>query len=167
VGRFLPYKRFDLAINAFNQLGWPLKIIGDGPDRKKLMKKAKENIEFIGLVSDDKLKDYYAHCQAFILPQEEDFGIVSVEAMASGRPVIAFKSGGALEIIQSEITGLFFEEQTTDSLINALKKFKTINFKPEVIRQEALKFDQEKFKEKIKKFINEHWNRHKSFSPRG
>ncbi|MBU1255343.1 glycosyltransferase [Patescibacteria group bacterium] len=167
VGRFLSYKKFDLAIDAFNQLGWPLKIIGDGPDKKKLMKRAGENIEFVGLVSDDKLKDYYAHCQAFIFPQEEDFGIVSVEAMASGRPVIAFEKGGALEIIQSGITGLFFKEQTIDSLINALKKFKTIDFNSEIIRQEALKFDQERFKEKIKKFINEHWNRHKSFSPRG
>jgi len=156
VGRSLPYKRFDLAIEAFNQLGWPLKIVGDGPERKKLQAKAKDNIEFLGLVSDEKLRDYYARCQAFVFPQEEDFGITAVEAMASGRPVIAFQSGGALEIVEPETTGVFFKEQTSDSLIQALKKFKPDNFNPQIIRQKAMEFDQEKFKEKIKDFINEH-----------
>jgi glycosyltransferase involved in cell wall biosynthesis len=154
VGRFLPYKRFDLAIEAFNQLGWPLKIIGDGLERKKLQERAKTNIEFVGLVSDDKLKDYYAHCQAFIFPQEEDFGITAVEAMASGRPVIAYQSGGALEIIQSGTTGLFFKEQTPESLIEVLKKFKPADFNPRIIRKRAMEFDQERFKEKIKEFID-------------
>ena len=154
VGRFLPYKRFDLAIKAFNELGYPLKIIGDGPDRKRLEKMANSNIEFIGLVDDNKLKDYYAHCKAFIFPQEEDFGITAVEAMASGRPVIAYGSGGALEIIQDKITGLFFKEQTTDDLINVLKEFDVNNFDPKVIRERAMEFSQEKFKEKIKAFIN-------------
>jgi glycosyltransferase involved in cell wall biosynthesis len=155
VGRFLPYKRFDLAIEAFNQLGLPLKIIGDGPEKKKLQKKAKKNIEFIGLVSDEELKDYYAHCQAFIFPQEEDFGITAVEAMAAGRPVIAYQAGGALEIVQAGITGLFFKEQTPAHLIDTLKKFKTTDFNPKVIREKAMEFDQEKFKEKIKEFIDE------------
>jgi len=158
VGRFLPYKRFDLAIKAFNKLGWPLKIIGDGPERKKLQSLAKDNIEFLGLVSDKELRDYYAHCQAFIFPQEEDFGIAAVEAMASGRPVIAYQSGGVLEIIQPEITGLFFKEQTSDCLIKVLKKFSSYSFNPQIIRKRALEFDQEKFKEKIIKFINEYRN---------
>lgn len=156
VGRFLPYKRFDLAIEAFNELGFPLKIIGDGPDRKKLEQRSKRNIEFVGQVSDEKLKEYYAHCQAFIFPQEEDFGITAVEAMASGRPVIAYQSGGALETIKSGVTGLFFKEQTKESLIEALKKFKSGDFDPKIIRQQAEKFDQEKFKQKIINFINEH-----------
>ena len=155
VGRFLPYKRFDLAVEAFNQLGWPLKIIGDGPEKKKLQEKAQKNIEFIGLVSDDKLKDYYAHCRAFIFPQEEDFGITAVEAMAAGRPVIAYQGGGALEIIEPGITGLFFREQAVPNLIKALKKFNVINFNPKLIRERAMRFDQEGFKEKIKKFIEE------------
>ncbi|MFH1461025.1 MAG: glycosyltransferase, partial [Patescibacteria group bacterium] len=155
VGRFLPYKRFDLAIKAFNQLGWPLKIIGDGPERKKLQAIAKSNIEFIGLVSDDQLKDYYAHCRAFIFPQEEDFGITAVEAMAAGRPVIAYQGGGALEIIESGLTGLFFKEQTHDCLIEALKRFSSINFNPQLIRERALQFDQGIFKEKIRKFIED------------
>ncbi|MBU1292126.1 glycosyltransferase [Patescibacteria group bacterium] len=158
VGRFLPYKRFNLAIEAFNQLGWSLKIIGDGPERKKLEALANDNIEFLGLVSDQKLRDFYAHCQAFIFPQEEDFGITAVEAMASGRPVIAYQGGGILEIIQSEITGLFFKEQTTDCLIEVLKKFNPDNFNSQVIRERALEFDQERFKEKIIKFINEYRN---------
>jgi glycosyltransferase involved in cell wall biosynthesis len=155
VGRFLPYKRFDLAIEAFNQLGLPLKIIGDGPEKKKLQKKAKKNIEFVGLVSDEELKDYYAHCQAFIFPQEEDFGITAVEAMAAGRPVIAYQAGGALEIVQAGITGLFFKEQTPAHLVETLRKFKTTDFDPNVIREKAMEFDQEKFKEKIKEFIDE------------
>ncbi len=156
VGRFLPYKRFDLAIKAFNQLGWPLKIIGDGPDRKRLTKIAKKNIEFVGLVSDDILKYYYAHSRAMIFPQEEDFGITALESMASGRPVIAYQSGGALEIIQPGLTGLFFEKQKTEELIKVLKDFNPSDFDPEEIRQRALEFDKEKFKEKIKRFINEH-----------
>lgn len=153
VGRFLPYKRFDLAIEAFNQLNLPLKIIGDGPDKKKLMKKAKDNIEFIGLVSDDKLKEYYANCRAFIFPQEEDFGITAVEAMASGRPVIAYQAGGALEIIKHGETGLFFKEQSSESLINTLKEFNSFDFNPKLIRQEAARFDLENFKERIKETI--------------
>jgi glycosyltransferase involved in cell wall biosynthesis len=155
VGRFLPYKRFDLAIEAFNQLGLPLKIIGGGPERKKLEKKAKSNIEFVGLVSDERLKDYYARCQAFIFPQEEDFGITAVEAMAAGRPVIAYQAGGALEIIREGATGLFFKEQTADCLIEAVGRFKPADFNPQLIREKAMEFDQEKFKERIKGFINQ------------
>ncbi len=163
VGRFLPYKRFDLAIKAFNESGWPLKIVGDGPERKKLQAMAKSNIEFAGLISDNKLKEYYAHCQAFIFPQEEDFGITAVEAMASGRPVIAYQSGGALETIKPNVTGMFFEDQTPESLIKTLRNFNSNNFNPQLIRERAMEFDQERFKEKIKKFIDEHWYRHKSF----
>ncbi len=153
VGRLLPYKRFDLAIDAFNELGWPLKIIGDGPEKRRLMKKAKENIEFVGLVDDGKLRKYYAHAKAFIFPQEEDFGIVAVEAMAAGRPVIAYQSGGALEIIEPEINGLFFREQTKDHLLETLRKFKINDFDPKIIRAKAMEYDQEGFKNKIKEFI--------------
>lgn len=154
VGRFLPYKRFDLAIEAFNRLGLPLKIIGDGPDKKKLLKKAKSNIEFVGLVSDDRLRDYYANCRAFIFPQEEDFGITVVEAMASGRPVIAYSAGGALEIVERGKTGIFFKEQTPECLAEAVAKFNSDDFNPEQIRQEAMKFDLERFKERIREFID-------------
>ena len=152
-GRFLPYKRFDLAIEAFNRLGWPLKIIGTGPEKKKLMKKAKDNIEFIGLVSDERLRHYYANCQAFIFPQEEDFGITAVEAMAAGRPVIAYKSGGALETVKENETGIFFENQNTGSLIEALDKFSSMKFDSRKIKEHAEQFSQERFTEKIKDFI--------------
>lgn len=155
VGRLLPYKQFELAIAAFNKLGWPLKIIGAGPERTQLQKKAKSNIEFLGLVSDDKLKEYYAHCQAFISPQEDDFGIVAVEAMASGRPVIAYHGGGALEFVEEGITGLFFNEQNVDCLTAAMRRFNNSDFNPWLIRSKTLKFDQENFKEKIKNFIDQ------------
>ncbi len=155
VGRFLSYKRFDLAVEVFNQLGWPLKIVGDGPERKRLERRAKPNIEFVGLVSDKKLKDYYAHCQAFIFPQEEDFGITAVEAMAAGRPVIAYQAGGALEIVEEGITGLFFKEQTNDCLAETIRKFKSVDFNSQLIREKAMKFDQENFKERIRKVVNQ------------
>lgn len=153
VGRFLPYKMFDLAIDAFNKLKLPLKIIGDGPEKTRLQKKANSNIEFIGRVSNKKLKEYYTNCKAFIFPQEDDFGIVAVEAMASGRPVIAYKGGGALEIVKSGITGLFFDKQTPEDLIKIILEFNNKNFNPQIIRAEAMKFDQEFFKDKIKNII--------------
>jgi len=155
VSRFLPYKKIDLAIEAFNRLGWPLKVVGDGPEKKRLKKIAKKNIEFVGLVSEKKLREYYARCQAFIFPQEEDFGIAAVEAMASGRPVIAFYAGGALEIVKEGETGIFFKEQTVDSLMEALKKFRPEDFSPQAIRQHALQFDKEIFKKKIREFVNQ------------
>ena len=153
VARFLSYKKIDLAIKVFNQFGWPLKIISDGPEKRKLKKIAGANIEFVGSVDDKKLKDYYAYCRAFIFPQEEDFGIAAVEAMAAGRPVIAFAGGGALEIVKENITGLFFNEQTEESLAAVLKKFDSKIFNSQIIRQEALKFDKEIFKNKIKEFV--------------
>lgn len=153
VARFLPYKKIDLAIRAFNELGWPLKIIGDGPEKRRLQNLANNNIEFIGLVDEASLKEYYANCRAFVFPQEEDFGISAVEAMAAGRPVIAYRSGGALEIIKENETGLFFDEQSVDSLLNVLKRFHPGNFNPEFIRQHALQFDKEIFKNKINDFL--------------
>lgn len=161
VGRMLPYKRFDIAIEAFNELEIPLKIIGSGPERKKLKKKAKWNIEFLGEVPNNDLKKYYQSCQALIFPQEEDFGIVALEAMACGRPVIAYKSGGALESIIEGRTGVFFNKQTVSSLMEAVKTFNPQNFNPREIYQHALKFDKEIFKKKIKEFIQkeyENWS---------
>ncbi len=153
VGRFLPYKRFDLAIDAFNHLGLPLKIVGDGPEKKKLQKRARPNIEFVGLVPENKLRDYYAYSQAFVFPQEEDFGITAVESIAAGKPVIAYQAGGVLEIIKEGISGMFFKEQTAESLIETLKKFKPENFDSEIIRKEAEKFDQDRFIKNIEEYI--------------
>ncbi|HCX28117.1 MAG TPA: glycosyltransferase family 4 protein, partial [Candidatus Portnoybacteria bacterium] len=153
VARFLPYKKIDLAIEAFNYLGWPLKIIGDGPEKKRLAKMARANIEFVGLVDDKLLPDYYAKCRAFIFPQEEDFGITAVEAMSAGRPVIAWRGGGALEIVKEGETGLFFGEENAQSLIEVLQKFRLTDFSTQVIRAHAQRFDKEVFKEKIKRFV--------------
>lgn len=154
VGRFLPYKRFDLAITAFNELGLPLKIIGGGPEKSRLEKIAKPNIEFFDFVIDkNRLFEYYKNCEALIFPQEEDLGITAVEAMAAGKPVIAYRAGGALETVVEGKTGVFFGEQTPESLIEAVKKFKPENFDAKLIQSHALKFDKENFKKEILRFI--------------
>jgi len=155
VGRLLPDKHFDYVIETFNHLGLSLKIIGDGPERQKLEKLAKGNIEFLGLVSEEKLKDAHAHCQAFIFPQEADFGIAGVEAMASGRPVIAYKIGGALEIIENGITGLFYKEPTVECLAEAVAKFRSMKFYPELIKQRSERFDEAVFEKKIRNFVKQ------------
>lgn len=154
VGRFLPYKQFDLAIAAFNEIGLPLKIVGGGPEKSRLKKIAKPNIEFYDFVIDKKrLFEYYKNCEALIFPQEEDFGITAVEAMAAGKPVIAFRGGGALETVIENKTGIFFNEQTPESLIEAVKKFQPENFDAKFIQKHALKFDKSNFKKEIIKFI--------------
>jgi glycosyltransferase involved in cell wall biosynthesis len=161
VGRLIAYKKHDLAIQAFNKLGLPLKVIGRGPEMKKLKKMAKSNIEFLGRIPDEELPKYYAQCRAFIFPQEEDFGIVAIEAMASGRPVIAYRGGDIPEHIEEGKTGIFFNNQTPEDLIEAVKKFRDIDYNPEYIRSKSLKFDKEIFKSKIKDYIEEELERHK------
>jgi len=153
VGRMVPYKKFMLAVRVFNKLELKLKIIGDGPERKNLEKQAGPKIEFLGLVSEPYLADYYARARALIFPQEEDFGVVAVEAMASGRPVIAYRAGGALEIIKEGEDGILFDEQTEESLIGAVQRFQNTRFDSRAIRQHAGKFDRGKFKEEISHFI--------------
>lgn len=166
VGRLLPYKRFDIAIEAFNKLELPLKIIGKGPEMKKLKKMANWNIEFLGELAGEKLKEYYQNCQALIFPQEEDFGIVALEAMSCGKPIIAYRGGGALESVLEGKTGIFFNEQNTDSLVEAVKEFCLLasesKFNFAFIRNHAIKFDKEIFKKKIKDFIDKTWKEFKS-----
>jgi glycosyltransferase involved in cell wall biosynthesis len=165
VGRLLPYKRFDIAIEAFNKLELPLKIIGKGPEMKKLKKMANWNIEFLGELAGEKLREYYQNCQALIFPQEEDFGIVALEAMGCGKPIIAYRGGGALESVLEGKTGVFFDEQNTDSLVEAVKKFclliNELGFDSTFIRNHAVKFDKEIFKKKIKDFIDKTWKEFK------
>ena len=155
VSRLQEYKRIDLAIETFNEIGLPLVIIGDGPEREKLEKMAKSNIIFLGRESDEVIKQYYSKCKAFIFPGEEDFGITPLEAMASGRPVIAYGKGGALETVVENETGIFFYEQNKEELKEAINKFKQMNFDKRTIRAHAEKFDEEIFKIKIKKFIEQ------------
>lgn len=156
VGRFVPYKKFDLAINVFNAIGKPLKIVGAGPDLNRLKKMAKPNIEFLGQFSDPEMAGLYSHAKAVIFPQEEDFGLVPLEAMASGRPVIAYRGGGALETVVEGENGVFFDEQTEISLVQAIGEFEHMKFDSNVIREHALKFDKEIFKEKFLTYLNKY-----------
>ncbi|MEX2145166.1 MAG: glycosyltransferase [Candidatus Spechtbacterales bacterium] len=153
VGRMVPYKRFDVAIKAFNDLKLPLKIIGTGPEYKKLKSIAGPNIEFLGLVSEKDLARHYSEARAFVFPQEEDFGITAIESMASGRPVIAYGSGGALESVKEGETGIFFQERSAESLKEAVKKFENMDFDPQKIRKHAEKFDTIYFRRQIADFI--------------
>jgi len=155
VGRMVPYKRMDIAIDTFNELGLPLKIVGTGPELKRLKKRAKSNIEFVGLVSEERLAHYYASAQALIFPQEEDFGITALESMASGRPVIAYRSGGVLESASEGTTGIFFDEQTVPALKDALARFQKTSFDPQLIRASVEKFDRTHFRRHIHDFIDE------------
>ncbi len=166
VSALVPYKRIDLAVEAFNGIKTRLKIVGDGPLRRALQRRGAANIEFLGWVDDSVLANVYAGCQALIFPGEEDFGIVPLEAQACGRPVIAHGQGGALETIVplngsggAAPTGIFFAEQTTQSLIYAVRLFEENrrHFNPAAIRQHACRFSRERFKAEINDYIEGCW----------
>ncbi|MDX9701549.1 MAG: glycosyltransferase [Candidatus Auribacterota bacterium] len=156
VSALAPYKRVDLAIATFNELGFPLVIIGTGQDEKRLRKMAGSNIRFMGWMSDDDVRSYYQHCRAFIFPGEEDFGITPLEAMACGKPVVAYRRGGATETVagyvpgRKDYTGVFFNEQTVDSLKEAVLLARKLEFFPVKIREHAEKFAKNVFVEQIK-----------------
>ena len=156
-GRLVPYKRFDLIVQAFNKLSIPLKIFGEGPEYQKLKEMAKPNVEFLGKVSDEEKEKLYKKCLAFIHPQEEDFGLMVIEAMASGRPVIAYAKGGALETVVEGKTGKFFNEQSWESLAHTIIRFRPEDYRPEEIRAHAAQFDVNEFKNKIKDYIESRW----------
>ncbi len=167
VGRLVPYKKFDLLVETFNELGLTLKIAGSGPDLKKLKKMASAtagNVEILGYVDDKKLTDLYANCKGFLFPQMEDAGIVPLEAMSCGRPVIAFNKGGSMDTMIDGKTGVLFEKQTKKSLVTAIERFEKMKFDSKFIREHALKFDVEKFKEKIQKYIDLQWKEFKKIT---
>lgn len=157
VSRLVPYKKIDLAVKAFNELNLPLVVIGVGSQYKYLKSIANDNIKILGRQSDEVIKEYYSKCRAFIFPGEEDFGITPLEAQASGRPVIAFGKGGALETVLDNQTGIFFKEQTVNSLKEAINKFSKVSFDKRKIRCHALKFDEKIFQENIKELISKRY----------
>lgn len=153
VSRLVGYKRCDLVIDAFNKLGLSLKVIGKGPEKNALKKKANSNIEFLGYLSDEEIKKYYQEARAFIFAAEEDFGIVPLEAMSCGRPVIAYGMGGATETVKSGVTGEFFDEQTPEALMSAVKSFDPDKYDPIAIRKHAEQFSTEVFKKEFKSAV--------------
>ena len=160
-GALVPYKRVDLAIAACRKLDVPLKVVGVGTEAPRLQKSARgAPVEFLGWQSDEALRELYRHCEAFLFPGDEDFGITPVEAMACGRPVIAYKKGGALETVVEGVTGVFFEAQTASALAEAMKRAAKISFDPAQIRAHALKFDDKHFKNRFTRFVDEAWEKH-------
>ncbi|MHB9095791.1 MAG: glycosyltransferase [Eubacteriales bacterium] len=160
VSRLVAYKRVDLAVQAFNELGWPLVVIGDGPEMEKLKRAAKPNVKILGRLSDEETRNYYARCKAFIFPGEEDFGITPVEAQASGRPVVAYGAGGALDTVKQGITGEFFYPQTAPALVETLRSLDLAKFDAGIIRRHAQSFDTEKFKKDFHEYTLKKYNEH-------
>lgn len=152
-GRHVPYKRFDLAIEAANRLSLPLTIVGSGSDTARLKKLAGPTVTFTGRISDRELVQLAQKAKGFLFPNEEDFGIAAVEALAAGTPVIAYGKGGALDIVQDGETGVLFNEQTVDSLVAAIKRFETMTFLPATLHRKAKRFDKTLFDNKIRKIV--------------
>jgi glycosyltransferase involved in cell wall biosynthesis len=154
-GRLVSYKRFDLVIQVFNRLQWPLIIFGDGPELRALKRIAKPNITFVGRVSEAEKARLLSRARAFIHPQVEDLGITPIESMASGRPVIAFGEGGVTETVIPGKTGVFFYEQTWEALLDTLLSFDHTAWDSEAIRAWTEKFDESRFTLQIKKYVQE------------
>ena len=152
-GRLIPYKRVDLAVQAFNELDRPLLIYGDGRDRESLQALAGPNVTLLGRVSPERLIDLYQHCRAFVFPGLEDFGIAPLEAQAAGRPVIAFGGGGALDTIIDGETGVLFDEQTVESLIAAVLRCEATQFRPAACRRNAERFSLDRFRRELMNFV--------------
>jgi glycosyltransferase involved in cell wall biosynthesis len=160
VSALTPYKRIDLAVAAASRTGRRLKVVGTGPEEARLRALAGRTVEFLGWRDDEEVADLYRRCRALLFPGLEDFGIVPLEAMACGRPVIAFGVGGALETVvpldgDEPATGLFFSEQTPEALAQAVARFEreAHRFAPKFLRARAEQFDRPRFKERIAKYI--------------
>lgn len=154
LSRLMPYKRIDLAIEACNRLQRPLVIIGDGPDRRRLEKMAGRTVTFLGRQPDSVVARRASRCRALIFPGEEDFGMSPLEVNAAGRPVIAYKGGGATETVVEGETGTFFAEQTPESLAYAIEEFETFSWSPRAIRTHAEKFDRTVFSFRMLQFLS-------------
>ncbi|MBP8960772.1 glycosyltransferase [Patescibacteria group bacterium] len=169
LGRLAAYKNFDHLIAAFNFLGWELVVMGTGPEEKRLKKLAKENIKFLGRVTDERKYEVLANSKGLINPVvDEDWGIVPLEAMSVGKPVLAHKSGGATENIKEGITGMFFESLKLEDLIESLKSFQESidknTYNPERLINYAKNFTKQKFQEEFLAFVKEKWTEHARIS---
>ena len=153
LSRLVPYKRIDLAIEACKRLGRRLVIIGDGPDRERLEKLAGPQTEFLGRQSDSRVNYYASRCRALLFPGEEDFGMVPLEVNAAGRPVIAFKGGGAVETVVENLTGVFFKQPTSASLEEAIEDFESRSWNQQALRRHAEKFDRRIFAFRVLQFL--------------
>ncbi|MBI4591872.1 glycosyltransferase [Candidatus Uhrbacteria bacterium] len=158
-GRLVAYKRYDLVIEAANRTGFPLKIFGSGPVEQNLKRMAKPHIEFLGRVSDEEQAKLYAGARAFIHPQEEDFGITPVESMAAGRPVIAWRKGGATETVQEGLSGQFFDEQSWEELADFMIRFRDVDWDSQAIKAYAEKFSCARFERELLDFVKEQYAR--------
>src|SRR5687768_3940724 len=153
VARLIPYKRIDLAIEACNRLGVPLKILGEGRDRARLRAMAGPTVEFLGWVDEETKRRHLRRCRAFIFPAEEDFGIAPVEAIASGRPVVAFAAGGALDVVEEGKTGLLFDRQTPEALADQLAAVAERRWDGPTLAAHASRFATEAFNSKLLRFV--------------
>lgn len=156
LSRLVPHKRLDVVVEAFSRLGLPIKIVGEGPQRKALEQHAAPNVEFLGYRPDDEVARLLARARGFVCAAEEDFGIAIVEAQAAGCPVIVYGGGGALETVVEGQTGLFFAEQSADSLIEALREFEEAAdcFRPAVLVENARQFSKARFREALRDFVD-------------
>ncbi len=157
IARLRPYKRIDLAVTAFTKMNIPLVIIGTGEEELRLRARSQDNITFVGAVSEAEKRQWLAGARALIHPQEEDFGITAVEAMAAGRPVIAYSAGGALETVIPNLTGVLFDEQCWEGLADAMIRFDDTQFDPAKIRAHASQFSQERFVREFSLFVDRSW----------
>jgi glycosyltransferase involved in cell wall biosynthesis len=156
IGRQVPYKRSDLAVAACNQLKLPLTVYGNGSEHDRLAAAAGPTVKLVVGAPDSEVAAALTHAAGYIMPQEDDFGIIQIEAMAAGTPVIAYSKGGSRDAVIPGKTGLFFNEQTVNSLVAALKRFKPEQFDPKTIRKHAETFSEERFIAKLQDFVDEH-----------
>ena len=154
-GRLVAYKRYDLVVEAANKTGIPLVVFGSGPVEQDLRKNAESNVRFVGRVNDAQQAQLYANARAFIHPQEEDFGITPVESMASGRPVIAFRKGGATETVKQGLSGEFFDEQSWEELADHLIRFNDRKYNPTDIKLYAEQFSRKRFKQEMEEYVKQ------------
>jgi len=155
VSQLVPYKRIDLVVEAFTKCKRPMVIIGDGPERSKLERRAGRNIRFEGSLPQAEVVKAMQRCKAFVFAGEEDFGIVMAEAQACGTPVVALGKGGALEIVEDNLTGVVFNEESVNSLLAALDRLDNTSFDAEVVRASALRFTRQRFEDNFSSLIRQ------------